>query len=163
MKILKLNIASDIETCRKILNESFITVADEFGLTKENSPTNAAFYSNKDLINQIDNGLEFYLGYFDGNAISCVAIEKSKSETDTFYIEKLAVIPKFRHKGFGKELMDFCIHTIKSQGGKNISIALIDSNIRLKEWYFDLDFQITTIKKFDHLPFSVCFMKRQFA
>jgi len=161
MKISKLSEENEIEICRKILNESFLTVADESGLTKENSPTNAAFYSNDDLIKQIEKGIEFYIGYHNDKAIGCVAIEKSKTEFDTFYIEKLAVLPTFRHKGFGKELMDFCISIVKNLAGKFISIALIDSNKKLKDWYEKSGFQTTEIKKFGHLPFSVCFMKKE--
>ena len=160
MKIDKLSKQNDIELCRKILNESFITVADEFGLTRENSPTNAAFYSNDDLKKQIEKGIEFYKGTNKGKVIGCVAIEKSKTEPDTFYVEKLAVLPLFRHKGFGKQLMDFCSDTVKDLGGKTISIALIDSNLQLKGWYEELGFQVTAIKEFEHLPFKVCFMQK---
>jgi len=34
---------NDFDTLAKLLNEAFVTVAKEFGLTKENSPTNNAF------------------------------------------------------------------------------------------------------------------------
>jgi ribosomal protein S18 acetylase RimI-like enzyme len=159
MEIVNLS-DNEIEICRKILNESFLTVANEFGLTKENSPTNAAFYSNNDLKGQIAKGILFYIGYWEGKAIGCVAIEKSKTELDTFYIEKLAVVPFIRHKGFGKKLMVFCFQTVKNMGGKTISIALVDSNSILKIWYKGLGFRVTGIKKFDHLPFDVCFMKK---
>jgi diamine N-acetyltransferase len=160
MKISILSGDYEIEVCRKILNEAFITVADEFGLTKENSPTNAAFYSKDDLLNQIQKGIDFYIGYNQGIAIGCVAIEKSKTEIDTFYVEKLAVLPVFRHNGFGNRLMDFCLDTIKGLGGNAISIALINSNIQLKDWYLGMGFEVTSIKKFEHLPFEVCFMKK---
>jgi diamine N-acetyltransferase len=159
IKIDKLS-NDDVEICRKILNESFITVADDFGLTRENSPTNAAFYTNTDLLKQIEKGIEFYLATYQGKSIGCVAIEKSKTEPDTFYVEKLAIVPLFRHKGYGKQLMDFCCLTAKGLGGKVISIALIDSNLQLKKWYEELGFQMTFIKEFEHLPFKVCFMKK---
>jgi ribosomal protein S18 acetylase RimI-like enzyme len=160
LKINKLSSEKDINLCRKILNESFSTVAVEFGLTRLNSPTNAAFYTNDDLIKQIENGLDFYLGFYQQEPIGCVAIEKSRTESDTFYIEKLAVIPLYRHKGFGKLLMDFCIQTVIDSGGIVISIALIDSNIQLKEWYKNMRFEVTGVRKFEHLPFDVCFMKK---
>ena len=38
------------EECARVIRDSFITVANEFGLTKENAPTNAAFIELDSLI-----------------------------------------------------------------------------------------------------------------
>jgi diamine N-acetyltransferase len=57
--------------------------------------------------------------------------------------------------------MNFATEKIKSLGGKWVSIALIDSNKVLKNWYVKQGFVETGIRDFPHLPFRVCFMKKQ--
>jgi len=41
-------------------------------------------------------------------------------------------LPELRHQGIGVRLMNFATAKIKNAGGKVISIALIDSNSKLK-------------------------------
>ena len=57
--------------------------------------------------------------------------------------------------------MEFATEKIKAHNGKWISIALIDSNTRLKNWYSKQGFKETGIRDFPHLPFRVCFMKKE--
>ncbi len=89
-----------------------------------------------------------------------IAIEQALNAPDTFYIEKLAVAPEYRHSGIGVHLMNFASNRIKELGGKRISIGLIDSNAVLKEWYKKQGYVAFETKSFAHLPFSVCLMDK---
>ena len=133
--IRKINKQDDFSVLAKLLNEAFSTVAEEFGLTKENSPTNNAFVTADALQLQLTESREFYSCEDKEKPIGFIAIEKSSKEPDTFYIEKMAVHPDYRHRGTGRLLMDFAIKRIVEFGGKRISIGLINSNIVLKNWY----------------------------
>ena len=55
----------DIPEIVKVLNESFKTVADEFGFTRENAPTNAAFIGEGAVLESFANGILF-LGIHSG-------------------------------------------------------------------------------------------------
>ena len=152
----------DLSTIVKVLNLSHGTIARDFNFTKEDNPTNNAFIDEKTLREQLKNGIALY-GLKMGNClVGCIAIEKSKREADTYYIEKVSVLPEFRHQGIGVRLMDFATDKIKNAGGKIISIALIDSNSKLKKWYLSQGFVETGFKDFEHLPFRVCFMRKEF-
>ena len=144
----------------KLLNESFATVAKEFGLTKENSPTNNAFITSAELKEQLTENREFYIYANNGKIIGFIAIEKS-STPDTFYIEKLAVLPDCRHLGIGRQLMDFASNRIEELGGKCISIGLINSNTVLKNWCGKQGYVECSVKTFEHLPFEVCIMEKK--
>jgi ribosomal protein S18 acetylase RimI-like enzyme len=101
-----------------------------------------------------------FFGLFCGDVqIGCVALEKAKDHI--FYMERLAVVPEHRHKGYGKELTDFVFKYTGSQGGKKVSIGIINENIELKDWYTKYGFTETSIRKYDHLPFTVCFMEKR--
>ena len=151
----------DFAALAKLLNEAFGTVAKEFGLTKENASTNSAFITADALKAQLIENREFYTFIINnGKNIGFVAIEKSLTAPDTFYVEKLAVIPEYRHRGTGRLLIDFASNRIAELGGKYISVSLINSNTVLKNWYTQQGYVETSIKTFEHLPFDVCFMEK---
>jgi hypothetical protein len=58
-------------------------------------------------------------------------------------------------------LMDFACDKIHQNNGKLISIGIINENIVLKKWYTDYGFVEKGLKRFDHLPFEVCFMEKE--
>ena len=144
----------------KLLNEAFATVAKQFGLTKENASTNSAFITSDELKAQLTENREFYTYVGNGKINGFIAIEKSLTTPDTFYIEKLAVIPNCRHQGIGRLLMDYASNRIAELGGKYISIGLINSNTVLKNWYNKQNYEERSIKSFEHLPFEVCIMEK---
>jgi ribosomal protein S18 acetylase RimI-like enzyme len=76
-------------------------------------------------------------------------------------MEKLAVLPEYRHKGYGKRIMDFVSGFVKEQGGSKISIGIINENTILKNWYLEYGFKETETRVFSHLPFTVCLMGKE--
>lgn len=98
-------------------------------------------------------------GVFNGNIqIGFVAIERATEKI--YYMEKLAILPQYRHNGFGKLIIDFVFEYARKYGGEKVSIALINENSELKDWYLKYGFMQTGIKQFSHLPFAVCFMEK---
>jgi ribosomal protein S18 acetylase RimI-like enzyme len=69
------------------------------------------------------------------------------------------VVPGDRHSGLGKRLMDHALKEIAKLSGTKASVAIINQNTRLKSWYEKYGFKETLVKKYDHLPFEVCFME----
>lgn len=161
MEFCRITSKDDLTSIIRVLNDSHETVANEFGFTIQDNPTNNAFISKDKLKTQLDNGIKLFLLKIKNIPVGCVAIEIAEDEIDCYYIEKLSVIPDYRHLGVGVELMNFATSKVKINGGKVISIALIDSNLRLKNWYIKQGFKETGTKNFSQLPFKVCFMKKQ--
>ncbi len=151
------NIA-ELEAGALVIRNSFQTVANEFGLTKNNSPTHPAFITVDRLQEAKDKGVVFF-GFFDGNKqIGLVALEKSTE--DVYFLERLSVLPNYRHHGYGKKLLDYGFNYVSAKGGKVIKIALINKHAVLKKWYLDYGFIETGTKQFPHLLFTVCFMEK---
>jgi ribosomal protein S18 acetylase RimI-like enzyme len=148
----------ECEECAGVIRNSFITVAGEFNLTRENAPTNPAFSGTDSLIKMKEKGIEMYGAYKDGRCIGFVAVEKA--DEAVFYMERLAVLPEYRHNGYGKELMDFVFDFVRNSGGRKVSIGIINENKRLKDWYIGYGFVETGKRAFKHLPFEVCFMEK---
>ena len=95
--------------------------------------------------------------YVDGIQAGFVAAEKT-GDGEIYYMDKLAILPGQRHKGYGAQLVNCVIDYVGRQGGKIVSLGMINSLTVLKEWYRSLGFRETGTKQFEHLPFLVCFM-----
>jgi len=150
----------DFKQYAKLLNTAFATVAADFGLKRDNCPTNNAFITAEALKSQLTEYIEYYYYLEESEITGFIAIEKSKREVGLFYIEKVATQPVSRHKGIGKQLMNFATKRITELGGNKISVGLIDSNTTLKDWYRNQGYNETGVKVFDHLPFDVCYMEK---
>lgn len=144
--------------CVNVIRDSFITVANDFNLTRQSAPTNPAFIEIEALQAMKKKGVDMYGAYINNTLIGFVAIEKS--DENLYFMEKLAVLPEYRHNGYGLRLINFVIERVKEEGGKKISIGIINENRVLKDWYIKNGFSETGIKQFPHLPFCVCFLER---
>jgi ribosomal protein S18 acetylase RimI-like enzyme len=147
----------DYEASARVIREAFLTVAEEFNITRENAPSNGAFIEADALEMLADKGVKLFNVYEDGALAGFFALEDAGE--GVYYLEKLSVIPEKRHNGIGKTIMDYSQEYVKRHSGKKISIAIIDENAVLKRWYIDYGFAEVRLKTFEHLPFTVCFME----
>jgi ribosomal protein S18 acetylase RimI-like enzyme len=152
---------SEIKSSVKVIQDSFSTVANDFGLTIRNCPTNAAFIKEYDLLKMEEKGVDMFGLFERGSQIGFVALEKSSSDPALFYLEKLAVLPEHRSMGYGRLLMNFALDEVRKNDGKKISIGIINENLKLKKWYIDYGFIELAVKQYPHLPFDVCFLEKE--
>jgi ribosomal protein S18 acetylase RimI-like enzyme len=151
----------DLQGCVGLLRMAFGTVAEDFGLTAESAPTNAAFTTFENLSRHLQNGLILYGMFVESGLVGCVAIKQAKAEQAVYYIERLAVAPDKRHRGYGGQLLSFAIERIQEMGGTTASIGLMDNNDILKKWYSSKGFVQHDRRRVEHLPFKVCFMSME--
>jgi Acetyltransferases len=156
--IREINGETEIIQSVQVIREAFATVAKDFNLTETNSPTNPAFTSFEKLLTMKEKGIQLFGLFIDKRQAGFVAIEKAGDSL--FYMERLAVLPEFRHDGLGKKLMDFVFQYLKKEQGAKVSIGIINENTILKKWYQDYGFVETALKRYPHLPFTVCLMER---
>ena len=153
MKISIIKVTKDnLPECLDVIHQSFATVADEFGLTKENCPKHTSFIPLSYLETQMKWGWLMFGLYTDKRIIGYMSLSK---EADKAYeLHNLAILPEFRHNGFGKQLLDHAKETVRSLGGSKIKIGIIEESTVLKNWYITNGFEHVGTKKFDHLPFT---------
>lgn len=154
MKLMK---EENLEECAEVIREGFLTVAKDFNLTKENCPTNGAFIQKDRLLIEKDKGHIMYAVMEKDKIIGYMQLEKNTEEL--YFLQKLVVLPEYRHLGLGKKILDFSKEQVSEWGGKKISISIIEENTVLKNWYLTYGFLPTGTRKFDHLPFTVGFME----
>ena len=151
---------SEFHDAAKLIRESFLTVAEEFNLTEENCPRYTAFSISAEELHKHLNWDWLMFGlYEDTRLAGYVSLSKSRENADGYELHNLAVLPKYRHKGYGKELIKYCADKIKELGGNKITLGMIVENTRLKNWYIKNGFEHTGTKKFDGFPFTAGFME----
>lgn len=151
----------DLAAAGDVIRAAFGTVADDFGLTEENCPTNGAFLRDEVLLEEAGAGTAFY-GFFEEGRMVGVAALKRREE-GLFYLEKLAVLPQARGRGHGRAIVERCAEEARRAGGRRLSVGVMYENRRLVRWYEGAAFLRTGTKNFPHLPFVVCFMERRLA
>ncbi|WP_094603389.1 hypothetical protein SPSIL_014250 [Sporomusa silvacetica DSM 10669] len=149
---------SDLIDSVNIIRKSFSTVAEQFGLTRENAPTNPAFIELRHLKKMQEKGIAMFGVFCEFVQIGFVAIEKNNA--NEFYMERLAVLPKHRHKGYGRQIVKYASDYVNAQRGGELLISVVGTNEILKSWYCELGFTEFETKYFSHLPFPVCYMKK---
>jgi len=75
-------------------------------------------------------------------------------------MEKLAVLPEFRHRGFGRQLVDYCCDIARQQGSDKLILATGLEATVLVSWYLEQGFVQTGLQKYPQLPFTVCFLAK---
>jgi len=147
----------ELPACAETIRQSFGTVAEEFHLTQENCPTNPAFISDEQLLTEWEKNT-LMIGLFCDEILAGFCALKQTSPT-IFSLERVAVLPDFRHKGYGRALLQFMKNQAAAKGAEKLTIGIIEENTRLKNWYADLGFLSAGTKIFPHLPFTVGFME----
>ena len=149
----------DSKIITDILNKAFMTVAQEYGFTKENAPTFPAYMDSDRIENSMNNGLKMYGYIINDKIIGCVGYSNYREKI--YFIERLATLPEYRHSGIGKKLMEFAENKIKEIGGKKIEIHVVDKNYVLREWYRKLNYVEIRIDEIKTLPFNSCVMIKE--
>ncbi len=145
------------EELSSIVRASNKDVAELFALNIENAPKHPSFCTAAWIATDFERGQEYFLSTENGTSTGCVAFEQPDSETA--YLNRLSVLPKFRHRGLGTALVDHIIGYAKEKRVTNIRIGIIAEHSQLRDWYLKLGFTEGALQPFDHLPFNVRYME----
>lgn len=153
----KVKSKKQLAICLDIIHKSFITVADEFGLTQVNCPSHTAFMPIDKLIRQFENQADMFLCCADGKYIGYFSL--SNKDDKNIELNNLSVLPLYRHMGLGKKIIEYAKeYAAANTNTEKILIGLMEENTILKYWYQSLGFIHTGTKRYDSLPFTVGFM-----
>jgi diamine N-acetyltransferase len=136
---------------------SHLDVAQKFNLTPQNCPKHPSNCEDDWIKNDFARGVTYFLLDYVDEPVGCIAIERANQ--DQFYLERLSVLPGYRHRGFGKVLVDHVLNLARTEGAALVGIGTIAEHTLLTAWYQKLGFLEKETKVFPHIPFTVLFMK----
>ncbi len=157
--VVPVNIAQDYAQITRLLRRSFLGVAQEMGLTKENCPQHVAFMTEERLLAQLDRKDAHCLGIRDGSGwVGFVAVAPYHG---AYEITRLAVAPEHRHKGYGMALMECACKVARQIGLQEIGLGMINENTVLKKWYEERGFVPDEPFRPQGVPYTVCGMLKK--
>ena len=161
-KMIKEINKNNVPECVKVIRESFMTIAEQFGFTIENAPRFTAFATTEErLLYQMDNEPRFMFGYFDsdGKIIGYYSLlMQDKGECE---LSNLCVLPEYRHKKIGQELLQYAYRQAKAHERNKINIGIVEENAVLRKWYENAGFVHIGTEKFDFFPFTCGYMVKE--
>jgi N-acetylglutamate synthase-like GNAT family acetyltransferase len=131
-------------------------VAERFDLTQENAPRHPSNCTADWIQKDMERGVNYFVIENENVVAECVALELANSEVS--YLERLAVLPGQRRRGFGKQLVTHVLSKAKNLGAHSVNIGIIAKQTELKNWYRGIGFVEQESKEFPHLPFCVTLM-----
>jgi N-acetylglutamate synthase-like GNAT family acetyltransferase len=146
----------DAQVLAETIRKSFQDVAERFSLTQENAPRHPSNCTVDWIRKNMEDGVTYFAMENENHVVGCVALEWAN--TEVCYLERLAVLPDQRRRGFGKALVEHVLSEAKLLGVNYVSIGIIAEQTELKNWYRGLGFVEGENKEFPHLPFCVTFM-----
>ena len=147
----------DAALLARLIRDSFHDVAVRFALTPANCPKHPSNCTSDWIEKDLSRGVRYFVFVHENVPVGCVGLEHPAA--GLFYLERLAVLPEKRRKGFGRALVQKVVDCARADGGGRISIGLIAGQCELRCWYAGFGFADVTVKQFSHLPFDVLLME----
>ena len=167
----------DIKESVRVITESFMTVADELGFTRENAPRFTAFATTEDrLMYQLEVEKRPMFGFFsddissdfdsgdagDSGSGKLLGYYSLYKQSDAEWeLNNLCVLPEYRHDGIGDLLLKDAFSRAKAMGAEKLNIGIVEENQRLRVWYESKGFLHLGTKKFDFFPFTCGYMEKK--
>ncbi|MBO4783838.1 MAG: GNAT family N-acetyltransferase [Lachnospiraceae bacterium] len=151
----------EIPACATLIKKSFMTVADEYGITEENAPRFTAYATtNERLFWQMESEHRpMYVYEEDGELYGYYSLRIM--ENNECELNNLAVLPEYRHKGIGRQLLEHAYSVAKSKGCQVMNIGIVEENKKLRKWYEDNGATHLGTHKFDFFPFTCGYLKKE--
>lgn len=150
---------NDIRECVDVIKESFLTVANEFGITPDNAPRFTAFATTEQRLSwQLNNEKRPMFAFvLNGNIVGYYSLLiKENGECE---LNNLCVLPQCRHEGIGGQLLLHSFETAKGLGCSKMNIGIVEENQVLRKWYETFGFSHIGTQKFDFFPFTCGYME----
>ena len=143
----------------EVITKSFMTVADEFGFTRENAPRFVAFATDEERLcffKYVQHRPMY--GFFDGDRmVGYYNLCVNKKECE---LGSLSVIPEYRHKSIGRKLLEDSLSKASGYGCTIMKLSIVEENKILRKWYEDQGFIHTGTVKYVFFPFTCGYLEK---
>lgn len=146
----------DIPLLAALIRTSHRDVADRFQLTEKTCFTHPAFCTDEKIQRSLFKGEEFFILMEESRAVGCVAL--LRANRDVYFMERLAVLPEYRTRGYGSILVQHCIQLARKRAARRVVVGVIADQTELIEWHRRQGFRFKQYARFHDVPYSVAFM-----
>lgn len=147
--------------CATLIQNAYLTVAWDLGLTEENAPAFPAFFMCPEQLLERCNTQETVMFVYEIDRKMIGFYSLTFQEGGECRLQDLSVLPAFRHRGYGYELLMHAIKTAKNRECSIMQIEVIEEKAVLREWFEAFGFVHLGTQKYDHLPLTCGYMRRK--
>lgn len=141
--------------CLLVLREGFATEVADFGITRENTPSNPAFWGLGEVRAVVAKGFTLFAVADTEGIRGCAFAGPSRTRPGTWGLRHLAVSPAARHLGYGASLVAHAARRARADGAHTLAISIIGEDLRLSAWYRNLGFRSVDLVRYPGLVFAV--------
>lgn len=151
----------EIPIVTDLIKRSFMTVAEEFGFTEQNAPRFTAYAISEDRLSWHMDGEHRPMYVYEAEGVLCGYYSLLLQKNSECELNNLAVLPEYRHRRIGKQLLEHAFDTAKHAGCSLIHIGIVEENTLLRKWYEENGAIHIGTEKYDFFPFTCGYMKRE--
>jgi N-acetylglutamate synthase-like GNAT family acetyltransferase len=96
---------------------------------------------------------------YEKDGVLCGYYNLLMQENNECELGSLSVLPEYRHKGIGKELLMHSLDQARKSGCKTLNLSIVEENQVLRRWYEANGAEHLYTKKFDFFAFTAGYMK----
>jgi ribosomal protein S18 acetylase RimI-like enzyme len=161
IQLIRHIVESELVECLEVIHKGYKTVADKFGLNDDNCPdSGGATLKYEKLLASYNKGKKMFAYFLDEKVVGFM--EFHIVDNDTVKIGDIVVLPEYRNKGIGTELLNYSKKFCKNNGFTKLTLGMIDDNIMLKKWYIKNGFCESHTMKYPKAPFTTEYMEMIF-
>lgn len=151
----------EVEVCVEVIRNSFLTVAKEYKFTQKNAPRFTAYATTAErLYNQYEEKRPMYVAIGEsGKIVGYYSLQIVGNEECE--LNNLCVLPEYRHKKIGEELLEHAFASAKSLGCEQMNIGIVEENTKLLKWYEAYGVKHISTKKYSFFPFTCGYMMKK--
>ena len=165
---------SDFTEAVTVICKSFMTVAEEFNITKDNAPAFTAFATvTKDNAPaftafatdetklgtwMFDQKRPMYGCFDNGKMVGYYNLMIKDRECE---LGSLSVLPEYRHKRIGRNLLEDSLSKASGYGCTIMKLSIVEENRVLRKWYENQGFVHTGTVKYDFFPFTCGYLEKE--
>ena len=150
----------DFDEAVNVICKSFMTVAEEYDITKENAPAYTAFATDVHKLRtwMYEQHRPMY-GYFDGDKM--IGYYNLMIKDKECELGSLSVLPEYRHRNIGLTLLEDSLSNASEYGCTIMKLSIVEENTVLRKWYEKHGFIHTGTVKYDFFPFVCGYMEKR--
>jgi ribosomal protein S18 acetylase RimI-like enzyme len=145
----------DAKVVSDIVQASFKAQAAILNLNRTEHPNYVAFEGPDGVLKSLSQGETVILGCLEALPVATTRFKQSEKEPECGHISRLAVLPEYRKRGFGVELMDFAQKELKALGVEVVEIEIVAEFDKLRVFYLRQGYSPETTYSVASLPFKI--------
>lgn len=146
--------------CATLIQNCYLTVAWDLGLTEKNAPDFPSFSMCPEQLSARCNTSDTVMFVYELNR-KMIGFYSLSIIGGECILQDLTILPAFRHRSYGYELLMHAIAEAKNLGCTVMNIEIIEEKQVLREWFEAFGFVHLGVKNHDTLPLTRGFMRKE--